>query len=149
MKTIAVTGPRQLTDDQAAYVSAELWPLLHGAELLVGCAAGVDELARELGDMAARCTIFEAAGESPKMPMAAKLQARSKRMVRALAAAGGTLVAFPNKPCPDGVTVASWQGSGTWGTVRYAESLGVVVVVVPLVRMELPEWLCQKQGALF
>jgi hypothetical protein len=149
MKTIAVTGPRKLTNYQASYVSAELWPLLQNSALLVGCAAGVDELARELGDMAASCTIFEAAGESPKMPAAAKLQARSKRMVRALAAAGGVLVAFPNKPCPDGVTVASWQGSGTWGTVRYAVALGCEVELHPLVKMQLPDWLAQKQGALF
>jgi hypothetical protein len=75
-----------------------------------------------------------------------QLQQRSKRMVDALAADKGTLHAWVNKPCPAGLTVASWQGSGTWGTVRYAVSKGVPVVIHWLIEDgNLPEWMSQKQ----
>lgn len=152
-KVIGVTGPRghALEAGEVVAVLADLAAVMAGADLLhVGCASGVDALACQAAVKAgADVVMWRAEDEGPRMPHAAKLQARSKRMVRALAAAGGVLVAYPNKPCPGGVTVASWQGSGTWGTVRYAVALGCEVVVVPLAAMELPEWLTQKQGALF
>jgi hypothetical protein len=70
-------------------------------------------------------------------------------MIRALAAAGGTLHAWPNKPCPVGVTRHKWQGSGTWGTARYAMALGVPVVWHKLGRFELPDWAVEQQATLF
>jgi predicted alpha/beta hydrolase family esterase len=42
-----------------------------------------------------------------------------------------------------------WHGSGTWGTIFYAHSLGCPVELHPLVEMEPPEWLQQKQLNLF
>lgn len=144
------TGPRALTPAQTEAAASEIGSALARAgAVAVGCAAGVDELAREqAAELGLPLAIFEAAGENPAMPHAAKLQARSKRMVRALAANGGTLLALPNKPCPQGLTPDRWQGSGTWGTVAYAHKLGVRVELAPLVRVPLPDWLAEKQMAL-
>jgi hypothetical protein len=66
-------------------------------------------------------------------------QARSKRLVEALRELGGTLYAYPNKPKPAGLTPNNWQGSGTWGTIAYAQSRGVQVQITPLPGLELEE----------
>jgi hypothetical protein len=74
-------------------------------------------------------------------------------MVEAIAACGGTLYAWINKPCPDGVKPCkkwmSAKGSGTWGTIALAVGLGVPVVVHTLeTQIALPDWLDQKQLTL-
>ena len=70
-------------------------------------------------------------------------------MLQALATDGGTLHAFVTKRCPEGVTVNSWAGSGTWGTMRYAIAKGVPVELHWLIEpFELPDWLTTKQLSL-
>ena len=144
---IGVTGPRKLTDEQAQQAAYELWEIWnYGGQTcpwLVGCAAGLDELARQTCE-SQQLTLYTAAGRQPW-----QLQARSKRLVEALAAQGGTLHAWPNKPCPAGLTAKSWKGSGTWGTVAYAKQLGVKVELHPLTEgLELPDWWAAKQMSL-
>lgn len=144
---IGVTGPRKLTPEQAQIVSTALATrviVANETRVFVGDAAGVDGIAAELGALLGwGVTLFEAEGREPW-----QLQQRSKRMIDSLAAAGGVLHAWPNKECPTGLTANSWKGSGTWGTMYYAASLGVPLVAHTELMpggYELPEWLIQEQ----
>jgi hypothetical protein len=113
---IGVTGSRKLTAIQQEKATLELMCLLTpGMALHAGDAKGLDALAR---DLAANCRLYRYDAEGWK-PW--QLQKRSRAMVDALVVAGGTLHAWPNKACPVRLTVTSWKGSGTWGTVRYAK----------------------------
>jgi len=99
-----------------------------------------------------RCQVYRAEGRQPW-----QLAERSKRMVRAIAQTpNAKLIAFPNKPCPEGVKPSksfSGKGSGTWGTVALAKHYGIAIEVVPLTDgWKLPDWLTQpepKQLSLF
>jgi hypothetical protein len=144
MQTIGISGVRELTRDQERTVRAEMrWELLFADKTHVGCARGVDALARELVQNTGRlCVVHETEGHK-----AWQLQARSRKMVDALAQDGGELHAWVNKPCPEGLTVKSWAGSGTWGTACYASSKGVPVVLHKLVDCPDPSWLRTEQLA--
>lgn len=141
---IGVTGPRKLTFIQREKAVIELMQLLaSGTTLHAGDATGLDALARELAGNCRLCG-YDAEGWKPW-----QLQKRSRAMVDALVVAGGTLHAWPNKPCPVGLTVESWKGSGTWGTVRYAISRGISVTLHPLTPEAIaPEWLESKTQQL-
>ena len=143
---IGVTGPRVLTPQQQHQASQDLKALTTTATALhAGDALGLDALARAIATSSS--VPLHEHNTQGRRPW--QLQQRSKRLVEALAAAGGTLHAWPNKPCPAGLTPSSWKGSGTWGTVRYAVALGVPVELHPLAEFVRPEWLAQKQLALF
>lgn len=143
-RVIAVTGPRNLSRDESALVRVELAAVMESkgecqARLMVGDADGVDAVARSLVYLCFGWALFEAEGRQPW-----QLQRRSKNMIDSLSMSGGELHAWPNKLCPQGLTVDCWQGSGTWGTMRYAVSLGVPVVVHTELMpggYELPSWL--------
>jgi len=73
------------------------------------------------------------AGGPLTVPLVARLARRSLAMVRAVAAAGGSLVAFPASPRPPRAFRPGpfpSCGSGTWATVGAAALLGVPVFVV-------------------
>lgn len=145
MPTFGFTGPRALTPEQAIQASYDLYEIdthNEGATWHVGDADGVDKLARE-NCREGSLTEHNAEGRKPW-----QLQARSKRLVEALAQAGGTLHAWPNKPAPADLKPDSWQGSGTWGTILYAHTLGVQVVLHPLADFPAPVWLSQEQMSL-
>jgi len=142
METFAFTGARFLDSIQTETVREVLLSLPRRSYWLVGCAGGLDALARELAPKT--LVLFEAQNRKPW-----ELQARSKRMIDELAAAGGILHAFPNKPCPMELTRDRWCGSGTWGTAFYAHLKGCPVEVHPLAEMDLPGWLHQEQLNLF
>lgn len=136
---IGITGTRQLTRTQTVAVRTELQRVVAGAVLHVGDAQGIDALALAVGRVhAVTCQLHQARSREPW-----QLQARSKRLVHAVACSG-TLHAWPNKACPAGLTLNHWKGSGTWGTMRYAASLGVPIVLhhelLPL-NVVLPDWL--------
>ena len=135
MQHVGVTGPRRLTPEREAWLREQLQGLL-GPEthLHVGDADGVDRLAREEGRKRGPMTVYRVEGKERW-----HYQARSKRLVEALAQLGGTLYAYPNKPRPVGLTPNNWQGSGTWGTIAYAQSRGVQVHITPLPGLELEE----------
>lgn len=143
---ILITGPRKL--DTASHAAAhyrlwEIWREHEGAQWRVGCAAGVDAIARETCDPE-QLILFEAASRKPW-----ELQARSKRMVDS-ANSNAILFAFPNKPCPAGITLNKWCGSGTWGTMFYAHSKGIKIEIFWLCDPQpLPEWMAIAQKSLF
>ncbi|WP_019502238.1 hypothetical protein [Pseudanabaena sp. PCC 6802] len=145
MKAVGVTGTRKLTESQIEKAMTELRELLDKAtKLHVGDAAGIDALAYRCANKGMEVELHETEGRKPY-----QLQQRSKRMVDALAKESGMLHAFANKPCPGGVTVNSWAGSGTWGTVRYAIAKGVPVELHWLIEScELPDWMVEKQLTL-
>jgi hypothetical protein len=134
---IGVTGPRWLTPSQEMQAIEDLMQLLTPSTTLhAGDAKGLDALAREL---AGNCRLYRYDAEGWK-PW--QLQKRSRAMVDTLGVVGGTLHAWPNKACPVGLTVASWKGSGTWGTVRYAIAKGIAVELHPLTPEAIaPDWL--------
>lgn len=138
MVVIAVTGPRKLSATEQAWAREQLTQLLADATRLhVGDAAGLDALAAEVAAvLEVPTTMHHSQGRQGW-----QLAKRSRAMVDALAKDGGTLVSWPNKPCPEGLTVASWKGSGTWGTTRYAVSKGLTVELKPLVGVVPPGWL--------
>jgi hypothetical protein len=141
MAVIGVTGARKLTTEQVEQLKYELWELDRiGTEWHIGDAAGVDEVARNWV-VNGTVTTYEVTG-SEKWNYAE----RSTRMVKAIAAAGGTLHAWANKPAPKGLKPAkNWKGangSGTWGTVALACGLGVKVELHWLEDgLEAPDWL--------
>jgi hypothetical protein len=134
---IGVTGPRRLTPDEQKQAVRDLIQLLNSSTTLhTGDATGLDALARELAVNGTLCR-YDAEGWKPW-----QLQKRSRAMVDALVVVGGTLHAWPNKPCPMDLTVDSWKGSGTWGTVRYAITKGIDVTLHPLTPEAIaPDWL--------
>ncbi|MDX2241395.1 MAG: hypothetical protein NW224_11985 [Leptolyngbyaceae cyanobacterium bins.302] len=136
MQTLAFTGARKLTSEQVNHAHSIILSLPR-CLWLVGCAPGLDAIARELAPKP--FVLFEAQGTHVY-----HYQKRSKNMIDALAAAGGTLHAFPNKPCPQGLTLDSWKGSGTWGTIFYAHSLGCPVELHLLAEVDLPSWLTEQ-----
>jgi hypothetical protein len=145
MHVVGVTGTRKLSESEAIKAAREMRSLLDKAtKLHVGDATGIDALARRCANAAMEVELHETEGRKPY-----QLQQRSKRMVDALAKENGTLHAFTNKLCPLGVTVNSWAGSGTWGTVRYAIALGVPVELHWLIEpCQLPDWMTEKQLTL-
>lgn len=142
MDTFAFTGARFLDSAQTKMAREVLNRLPRRSCWLVGCAGGLDALAREIAPKT--MLLFEAHNRKPW-----ELQARSKRMIDECAACGGTLHAFPNKPCPVELTRDRWCGSGTWGTAFYAHLKGCPVIVHPLTAINLPGWLDQEQLSLF
>ncbi len=145
MQVVGVTGTRKLTERQMEQAIKKLRSLLDKAtKLHVGDATGIDALARKCANAGVEIELHKTEGRKPY-----QLQQRSKRMVDALAKENGTLHAFTNKPCPLGVTVNSWAGSGTWGTVRYAIAKGVPVELHWLIEpCDLPDWMVEKQLTL-
>jgi hypothetical protein len=141
MAVIGVTGARKLTTEQIEQVRYEVWEIDRaGNEWHVGDAAGVDEVARHWVENG-RVEVYEIAGRE-KWHYAE----RSARMVKAIAARGGELHAWINKPAPGLLKPAkNWKGangSGTWGTVAMARGLGLKVVAHWLEDgIEAPEWL--------
>jgi hypothetical protein len=145
MHVVGITGTRKLTESEAAKATRELRSLLDKTtKLHVGDAAGIDALACKCANAGMKVELHKTEGRKPY-----QLQQRSKRMVDALAKENGILHAFPNKPCPAGVTVNSWAGSGTWGTVRYAIAKGVPIELHWLIEpCQLPDWMMEKQLTL-
>lgn len=143
---IAVTGPRHLAPAQRQTAAQQLRFLLSGTEALyVGDAEGLDLLARNVGlEMGASISLYE---KKPDLPCRAQGAERSTRMVKALAATGGTLHAWPAQPMPlDLKPCRNWPkgagGSGTWGTIALAVGLGVPVELHPLTDDAIaPAWL--------
>jgi len=138
---IGVTGARKLTTEQVEQVKYEMWELDRDGNVWhVGDAGGVDAIAHEWVKNGTVKT-YEVLG-SEKWHYAE----RSTRMVKAIAAAGGTLHAWVNKPAPKELKPAkSWgkaNGSGTWGTVALAKGLGLEVEMHWLTdEIEEPDWL--------
>lgn len=149
-KAIAVTGTRKLERGQYARVIAELREI--EADLWhIGDADGVDRLA--LLTAQAKAATYTLHEKNPELPYRAQGAERSTRMIKALAATGGTLHAWVNKPAPDGLKPGkSWgkaAGSGTWGTVALAVGHGLKIELHPLTEDAIaPDWIKNAQLTL-
>jgi hypothetical protein len=145
MGVIGVSGVRKLAITQVTQAEKELEKVLRSANKLhVGDALGIDAIALKTAKLLGlETTEHKTEGYQPW-----QLQQRSKRMIDALAKENGMLHAWVNKPCPEGLTVTSWKGSGTWGTVRYAVSKGVKVELHKLIDCPNPDWLATRQICL-
>lgn len=136
---ILITGPRKLTPEEhsaALHRLQEIGQQTPNAHWHVGCANGVDAIARQTCNPD-QLTVYRVQNRTPW-----ELQARSKRMVDSNVS--GTLYAFPNKNCPENITLSSWKGSGTWGTIFYAHSKGLKVELNWLIDdYETPDFLLQ------
>lgn len=149
MSAIAVTGPRQLTPTQYEQAFQDLTALATDSNWHVGDASGLDALAIEVGHKQnAHVTLYR---KKQNLPYRAQGAERSTRMIKALAAVGGTLHAWPNKSAPLELQPSrSWPkgaaGSGTWGTIALAVGLDCPVVLHPLsAGIQLPAWLTAQQ----
>ncbi len=98
--------------------------------VITGCAAGIDQLARQHVAPARLC-VFRAASRLPGV-----LAARSTACVRAVAAANGVWLSFPGSPCPAGLAPSrstsacfSGSGSGSWASLALARGLGLAAIV--------------------
>lgn len=147
---IGFSGARSLTAEQKTELYQKLLkiPVMSTSDVWhVGDADGVDQLVRQVARE--RGVILRVYESETRQPWA--LQQRSKRMVDAVAREMGQLIAYPNKPCPEGLTPQqcnSWQGSGTWGTIAYAKRRSLLVNVQPLLDVPLPDWLNTHQISL-
>lgn len=91
--------------------------------LLVGDARGVDLVFASVPG----AQVFKASGRYPSA-----LVQRSTKLVKAIAAAGGCLLAFPAAGCPAQVRPSrrfEGYGSGSWGTIALAIFYRVPVLV--------------------
>lgn len=146
MTNYCFTGPRKLTYGEACKVGATLTKL-KGESYHVGDASGADAVVRDMVERGKR-TVYETEGKQPW-----QLAQRSKRMVDECAKLGNAkLIAYPNKPCPEGVKPSKnfkGCGSGTWGTIAYAKHLGLEIELHWLrPGLTEPDWLKQTQLSL-
>ncbi|WP_146136550.1 hypothetical protein [Aphanothece hegewaldii] len=101
-----------------------------GADVFVGCAAGVDAFFRSAFPSA---RVFNASAFGSGRSAFA---ARSVAVVRAVGAAAGLWVSFPSSPCPAGLVPSSsssrcfcGSGSGSWASLAFALGSGVPCLV--------------------
>ncbi len=134
---VGFSGSRRLSPSWAPLVGALVGSLPAGAGVLVGCAAGADQLVRSACPSA---RVFGAASRAP-----AALVARSVQLVSSLAAVPGPrwLVVLPGCACPAGVVpAAAWRSgvspSGSWSSAALAAGSGIPVLVVGA--PSLPAW---------
>ena len=139
---ICVTGPRKVTIEQQRALTNIIEGVFKLPDIIlnVGDASGVDHIIYMLA-LAKNIKInnFIVLDKSSKSSYAK----RSMRMVDDTL--GGTLIAFPNKLCPEKVIPTNafcGSGSGTWATIAYAKLRGLEIKVHPLVKLSsLPGWL--------
>jgi hypothetical protein len=142
---IAVTGPRYLDERETTLCKLELEQILDlpDTHLHVGDAGGLDALAYSIASAPHRATTITQylVNGSARYDFSN----RSMRMVDGLCSSGGCIArlhGFPNKPCPLNISLKSWQGSGTWGTIFYANSRGIHIVLHRLNSdIPIPGWL--------
>ncbi len=98
--------------------------------VITGCAAGIDQLARQRV-APARLRVYRAASRLPGV-----LAARSTACVRAVAVADGLWLSFPGSPCPASLVSSrsasacfSGSGSGSWASLALARGLGLPAIV--------------------
>ncbi len=98
--------------------------------VLVGCAAGVDAVVRQVFPFA---SVFSVSASEASRLGGAAFAARSARLVQSVAESRGVLVAFPRGACPAAVTPSrSFRGcgSGSWGSVALTVGLDCPALVI-------------------
>ena len=122
---IGFSGSRHTIDPQAGDLAAAAVPA--GAEVVVGCAAGVDAFFRSRFPAARVLRVDRALGR-------AGFARRSIACVDAVS--GGLWVSFPSGACPAGLMPSaspgrcfSGSGSGSWASLAYAVGRGGAALV--------------------
>lgn len=125
---VGVSGSRAPSPASASVCRWAVRQLAPSASVVVGCATGIDAVARALRPSA---SVVQAAafGFGP-----GALAARSTAVVRAVGGGGPSALwlAFPSGPCPAGLVPSrrssacfSGSGSGTWASLALAVGLGI------------------------
>ncbi|MEM9996827.1 MAG: hypothetical protein AAF809_03925 [Bacteroidota bacterium] len=139
---VGVSGSRAPSPASVAALRAVL-PLTTGT-VAVGCARGIDQVARRLVPASRRLVFRAQSGRS------GHLAVRSIACVRQVAAAasqpGGSLwLSFPSAACPAGLALSPSPsvcfrglGSGTWASAALARGLGLPVLLCMPVGVACP-----------
>ncbi|MEA5511782.1 hypothetical protein VB715_18580 [Crocosphaera sp. UHCC 0190] len=129
---VGFSGSRRLVPGAAAVVAAAVAAVPPSVPFSVGCARGVDSLARSLCPGA---SVFSVASGRWGVGRGA-FAGRSVACVRSVAVPGGVWVSFPSSPCPVGLAPSpsssrcfSGSGSGSWASLAVALGLGLRCVV--------------------
>ncbi|NER91560.1 hypothetical protein [Moorena sp. SIO3A2] len=151
MINCCITGPRtvkpehiRIIQNKLSSVSPDTWH--------IGDAPGVDTIALHFLEKKDRVTTYHVTGEERW-----HFAERSTRMIKNCMKNPGEykLLAFPNKPCPEGVQPKPTfygSGSGTWGTIALCKYYGFDIDITFLEKNPLPEWLSKptyEQLSLF
>ena len=129
---VGVSGSRAPSPVSASVCRWAVGQLAPSASVVVGCAAGIDGVARLARPSA---SVIEASAFGAGR---GALAARSVAVVRAVAAGGPSALwlAFPSGPCPPGLVPSrqssacfAGHGSGTWASAALAVGLGVPALV--------------------
>ena len=129
---VGVSGSRAPSPASASVCRWAVRQLAPSASVVVGCASGIDAVARALrpGASVVRASQY---GAGP-----GALAARSTAVVRAVASGGPAALwlSFPSGPCPAGLVPSrsssacfSGHGSGSWASLALAVGLGVPALV--------------------
>ena len=128
---VGFCGSRSLSPAYAPLVSAVVRRVAAtGAPVVVGCAAGADQLVRAACPAASVLAVSSGAFGSGR----GAFVARSVALVRQVIAARGVQVGVVSAACPAGLVPAtSWRSgasvSGSWSSLALAAGLGAGVVV--------------------
>lgn len=137
--TIAFTGSRAMVEGQAEKIDFVLDNFT--AEILVGCARGVDEYVR---NNCSSAIIFKVKDYWQGGLNKAAFAVRSQAMVKNLSSKNGLLIGFPSSPCPEGLKISknafNGYGSGTWATLAYALALDIDCLLWLPGEMQPPQW---------
>jgi hypothetical protein len=122
---IGFSGSRHSIDPQAGELAAAAVPV--GAEVVVGCAAGVDAFFRSR---------FPAARVLRVDPVLGRAGFARRSIACVEAVSGGLWVSFPACACPSGLLPSassgrcfSGSGSGSWASLAYAIGRGGAALV--------------------
>jgi hypothetical protein len=159
---VCVTGARFISQNQELIVRSSIRNLMKDIinknhrtfshiQFHVGDAKGVDTVARIYAKFCAQNNIWlKVTDHIVKDPKNKSSYAqRSIGMVDKCNESGtvgkNIIIGFPNKPCPQQVTPKNpfcGSGSGTWATLAYAKSKGLIIEIVPLFnKIPVPNWL--------
>ncbi len=129
---VGFSGSRSPASGAAAMVAAAVAAVPPSVSVSVGCARGVDALARGLFG---RASVFSVASGRWGRGRGA-FAGRSVDCVRSVAVPGGVWVSFPSSPCPPGLAPSSSSSrcfsgfsAGTWSSLAFALGLGVRCLV--------------------
>ncbi len=143
MAVVGFSGSRSLAPAFAPLVGRVV-SACAGRSVVVGCAAGLDEMVR------AACphAVVFAVGSGRWGAGRGAFAARSIALVRHVAAASaGRFVCFPASPCPHGLRPSpsasvcfGGLGSGSWASAAFAVGLGLPLALFPCGFDSLPTW---------
>ena len=153
-KQIGISGTRSPNPNLKNYAERVIQRLVKAttANIITGCANGIDEIARQMTPRSRLQTYKVSTGEFGTGPSAFAL--RSIRVVETIQEKKGIWLSFPGKPCPTGLMPSErpsdcfcGKGSGSWAALALAIGKGLISLVYLDTTPPPPEWpLQQLQG---